>query len=209
MKSIFLIIGITFSVCTFAQTGKQSNFTAKITSGKDVPAELITDDTTHWTISTLSNVNYVNTTAGPYYNTYKSGGGMIVKFKFKKGNRFEFLLYVQANTYGTDTETWTQVEGAVEFTKDAKGQPVFITKAEKGTYRVTKNGHTTARPIPKDELAALHSCTYLWERFNFPDDPKHTYLLVVDLEKYPKADINVPGSIDKSWISKFHIPAKK
>jgi hypothetical protein len=29
------------------------------------------------------------------------------------------------------------------------------------------------------------------------------------MEKYPQADINVPGSIDKSWVSKFHIPAKK
>jgi hypothetical protein len=209
MKSIFLIAGIAVSLCGFAQTGKQNSSAAKINSGNDVPAELITDDSTHWTISTLSTIGYVNTTAGPFYNTYKSGGGMIVKFKFKKGNRFEFMLYVQANTYGADTETWTQVEGTVMFTKDSKGQSIFITKAEKGTYRITKNGYTTSRLVPKNELAGQHSCTYLWEKFNFPDDSKNTYLLVVDMEQHPNADINVPGSIDKSWVSKFHIPAKK
>jgi hypothetical protein len=209
MKNVFLFLSIVFSITGSAQTGKQNIITAKLAAGKDVPAELITDDSTYWTISALSTVGYVNTTAGPYYNTYKSGGGMIVKFKFKPGNRFEFMLYVQANTYGTDTETWTQVEGTVDFTKDAKGQSVFITKAVKGTYRITKNGYTTSRPIPKDELAGQHSCTYLWEKFNFPDDPKNTYLLVVDMEQHPNADINVPGSIDKSWVSKFHIPSKK
>jgi hypothetical protein len=209
MKNIFLTLSIIISIGSSAQPAKQSSYAVKNNTNKDVPAELITEDSIYWTISTLSTIGYVNTTAGPYYNTYKSGGGMIVKFKFKPGNRFEFLLYIQANSYGTDTETWTQTEGTVAFTKDAKGQSVFITKAEKGTYRITKNGYTTSRAIPKDELAGQQSSTYLWEKFNFPDDPKNTYLLVVDLEQHPNADINVPKSIDPSWVSKFHIPAKK
>ena len=57
---------------------------------------------------------------------------MLVKFKFKENNRFEFQLYVQVNSYGTETETWTHVEGTVQFTKDEKGQQIFTTKAEKG-----------------------------------------------------------------------------
>jgi len=76
---------------------------------------------------------------------------MIVEFKFRANGRFEFLLYLQANTYGIDNDAWTQVEGTVEFKKDAKGQQVFVTKAEKGTYRVTRNGSTSARPIPKNK----------------------------------------------------------
>lgn len=202
MKKIFIFLSFAIALKGQAQTGKPVPV-------NDVPADVITNDSTYWTISTLSTVGYVNTTAGPDYNSYKSGGGMLVKFNFKKGNRFEFMLYVQANTYGTDTETWTQVEGTVEFTKDKKGQQIIITRAEKGTYRITKNGHTTSRAIPKEELAGQHSCTYLWERTSFKDDPNNTYLLLVDLEKHPEADINNPSTIDPSWISKFHIPVKK
>lgn len=184
-------------ISSFAQTSKSP-----------VPVELLTKDSTYWMISTVSTIGYVNTTSGPNYNSYKSGGGMIVKFKFKADGRYEFLLYVQANTYGMDNEAWTQVEGTVEFTKDARGQSIFITKAEKGTYRTTRNGYTSSRPIPKDELDGQHSCTYLWEKANLKDDPKNIYLLMVDLESHPKIDLKDPRTIDPSWVSKFHIPAQ-
>ena len=101
-----------------------------------------------------------------------------------------------------------QVEGTVEFTKDARGQSIFITKAEKGTYRTTRNGYTSSRPIPKDELNGQHSCTYLWEKANLKDDPKNIYLLMVDLEAHPNIDLKDPRTIDPSWASKFHIPAQ-
>src|SRR6476661_9850906 len=105
MKKIFLVLLVVISTMSFAQS-----------SGP--PSELLTNDSTYWMISTVSTIGYVNTTSGPNYNTSKSGGGMIVKFKFKENGRYEFLLYVQANTYGMDNEAWTQVEGTVEFTKD-------------------------------------------------------------------------------------------
>lgn len=196
MKYFLFFLCLANSVFLGAQTGT-------------APAELITNDSTSWTISTVSTVGYVNTTPGAYYNTYKSGGGMIAKFQFKKGNRFRFQLYVQANSYNTNTETWTDVEGTVTFTKDAKGQNIFITKAEKGVYRINQNGKLTNRPITESELKGQHSCTYLWERTVFPDDPKHIYLLLVDLEQHPEADVNNPKTIDPSWVSKFHIPFGK
>lgn len=198
MKRIFFIVALLIAACSYAQTEKSQ-----------VPAELFTNDSTYWTISTLSTMGYVNTTPGANYNTYKSGGGMLVKFKFKPNGRYEFILYVQANTYGTDTETWTQTEGTVTFKKDAKGQSIFITHAEKGTYRITKNGLTSSRPIPKNELEGQHSCTYLWQKTTFKDDPNNVYLLMVDMEKYPNVDVNNPKTIDPSWVSKFHIPANK
>ena len=204
MKSFLIILALACTVHGFGQTAQKQ----ATTSRNDVPSELITNDSTHWSITTVSGVNYVNTTPGAHYNTTKSGGGMIVKFKFKKGNRFEFQLYVQANTYGTDTEAWTNVEGTVEFTKDAKGQQIFITKAVKGTYRTTRNGISTSRPIPESELKGQHSCTYLWEKTMLKDDPNNVYLLMVDLEQHPDADVNNPKTIDPSWVSKFHIPAK-
>ncbi len=199
MKKIFLCLLIAVSSVSYAQT---------IQAKSTVPAELITNDSTYWMISTVSTVGYVNTTAGPDYNSYKSGGGMIVKFKFKPANRFEFLLYVQANTYGIDNEAWTQVEGTVEFRKDEKGQNIFITHAEKGTYRVTRNGSTSSRAIPKNELEGQHSCTFLWEKTKLTSDPDHIYLLMVDMEQHPNIDLKNPESIDPLWVSKFHIPAE-
>jgi hypothetical protein len=197
MKNILIYVSVLVAVTSCAQTTKNNN---------TIPPELVTNDSTYWMISTVSTVGYVNTTSGPNYNTYKSGGGMIVKFKFKPNNRFEFLLYVQANTYGIDNEAWTQVEGTVEFKKDAKGQNIFVTRAEKGTYRVTKNGNTSSRAIPQNELAEQHSCTYLWEKTKSKDDPNHLYLLMVDMEQHPDIDLSKPGTIDPSWVSKFHIP---
>lgn len=199
MKKIFFVLSILVAASACAQTTKTVN---------SVPADLITNDSTYWMISTVSSVGYVNTTYGPNYNSYKSGGGMIVKFKFKENGRFQFLLYVQANTYGVDNEAWTQVEGTVEFKKDSKGQQIFVTNAEKGSYRVTRNGSTSSRAIPKSELETQHSCTFLWEKAKFADDPNHIYLLTVDMEQHPEVDLNDPKSIDPSWVSKFHIPAR-
>ena len=204
MKKILIAMSLLFSLQCFAQQNDKSVRTVNGT-----PESLLTDNGTHWTISTVSTMGYVNTTPGAYYNTYKSGGGMLVKFKFLPGNRYEFMLYVQVNTYGIDTETWTSVEGTTEFTKDEKGQPVLITRAQKGTYRITKNGSTTSRPIAVNELEGQHSCRYLWERTTLKDDPKNTYLLLVDLEQHPNADVNTPGTIQPDWVSKFHIPAAR
>src|SRR3954466_13005344 len=114
MKRILIIVLLLAGLSSFAQTTNT------------VPGEVLTNDSTYWSITTVSTVNYVNTTPGAYYNTTKSGGGMIVKFKFLNNNRYQFQLYVQANTYGIDNETWTDVEGTVEFTKDDKGQDIFI-----------------------------------------------------------------------------------
>jgi len=196
MKKIMILALLLAGLSSFAQTSNT------------VPSELLTDDSTYWSITTVSTVNYVNTTPGAYYNTYKSGGGMIVKFKFKENNRYEFQLYLQANTYNIENETWTNVKGTVEFTKDEKGQDIFTTKAEKGTYRIIRNGQITTRAITPDELKSQHSTSYLWEKTMLKDDPNNVYLLMVDLKKHPDADVTNPQTIDPSCVSKFHIPAQ-
>jgi hypothetical protein len=166
MKILFITISMAIAVSSCGQNGKAGILPAKQPIDNTVPAELITDDSTFWTISTVSTIGYVKTTSGPDYNTYQSGGGMLVRFKFKKNNRFEFRLYVQANSYGTSSEAWTQVEGTVEFTKDDKGQNIFITKAEKGTYRTNRHGVFNNRPITESALKGRHSCTFLWGKNN-------------------------------------------
>jgi hypothetical protein len=202
MKRFLFALSLLTCLQSFAQ--QNDNATGNLNG---TPVSLLTDNDTHWTISTVSTMGYVNTTPGAYYNTYKSGGGMLVKFKFLSGNRYQFMLYVQVNTYGIETETWTSLEGTTEFTKDDKGQQVLITKPQKGTYRITKNGSTTTRPIAANELQGQHSGRYLWERTTMKDDPNNTYLLLVDLKKHPNADVNKAGSIERDWVSKFHIPA--
>lgn len=208
MKQILFVVSMAIGLVSAAQTNTNDQYIVKNTPRTEVPAEAITDDSTHWTITTLSTIGYVNTNPGPYYNNYKSGGGMIVKFKFKPGGLFEFMLYVQANTYGTDTETWTHFEGTVEFFKNEKGHNFLRTHAAKGTYRITKNGQTTTRPIPVSDLKAQHSNTYIWERTTLKDDTKNDYFLMVDLDAHPNAAIDKAGSIDPSWVSKFHILKK-
>ena len=189
----------------FDANAQQSTYAPSNMANAEVPVQVLTDDSTYWTITTLSNVAYRNTTPGAYQNTYKSGGGMIVKFRFMEGGFYEFMLYVQANTYGIENETWTHVEGTVEFGKDSKGKPIFHTHARKGVYRINKNGQVSSRAIPETELKDQHSNTYLWDKWDNPDDPLRDYLLMIDLDAHPKVDLDNPSTIDPAWISKFHI----
>lgn len=198
MKKLFLAIALLLAISSFAQSTKQST----------VPPELLTNDSTYWTISTISGVNYVNTTPGYNYGSVTSGGGMIVNFKFLPNNRYSFQLYVQSNMYSSRLESWTEIEGSVTFTKDATGQDIFTTKAEKGRYRMYRNGNVTVRAVTAEELKNQHSSTYIWQKTMLKDDPQHIYLLMVDLKKYPNADVKKQGSITPDMVSKFHIPAK-
>lgn len=209
MKLILVILIWLSSFPVIGQSVIRNNFSGTASMKKTVPPEVITNDSTSWTLSTVSTVGYIQATPGSNYGKYQAGGGMLVRFNFKENGRYLFQLYVQANSYGTSSETWTELEGTVEFTTDSKGQSILITTPEKGTYRVTNNGYTTSRAILNYELASLHSGKYLWEYTRFKDDPDHIYLLLVDLKKHPAADITQPTSIQPDWVSKFHIPVQQ
>ena len=198
MKKMFTAVALLLAMSSFAQSTKQTT----------VPSELLTNDSTYWTISTISGVNYVNTTPGYNYGSVTSGGGMIVNFKFLSNNRYKFQLYVQSNMYSSRLESWTEVEGSVTFTKDETGQDIFITKAEKGRYRMYRNGDVTVRAVTPEELKNQHSSTYLWQKTMLKDDDRNIYLLVVDLKKNPNANVKKQGTITPDMVSKFHIPAK-
>lgn len=201
MRPVLLLAALLISLASCGQN--------KSAVQSAVPADVLTNDSTYWTVSTLSNLQYVNTTPGAYYNTTKSGGGMIVKFKFLPGGKYEFMLYVQVNTYGMETESWTHAEGKVEFTKNGKGQAIFKTFPTKGTYRYSKNGQVTNRAATKEELKNSQLRTYLWERWENPQDQQNDYLLVVDLTANPGADPDKPETLTADMISKFHIPKVK
>ena len=205
MRKIFLFASLLTTLYVFGQTENVTGSTVQ----PGIPVSLLTDDSTWWTTSTLSALGYVSTANSSAYANYKDAGGRVAKFKFTNGNRFRFVLYEQANSYGTETETWTEVEGTVEFTNDEKGQDIFITKAESGSSRVLKNGRMTKRKMRTNELRTQYSNTYLWESITFPGNSSRTCLLMVDLDEHPQASCKSPGSIDRSWVSAFHIPAKE
>lgn len=207
MKKVLLFCGLILPVLLSAQVNRTS--ADKNMFRIPVPDGVITNDTTYWTISTVSTMGYVNTTPGANYNTYKSGGGMIVRFQFRKDGTYRFLMYLQANSYGVDTETWTDCEGTVEFFRNSKGHQFMRTKALKGTYRITRNGTTTTRPIPVSDLSNQHSNTYICEQTLFKDDPVNEYFLLVDLDAHPTATLDNPSSIQPDWVSRFHIPKRK
>lgn len=202
MGKIFLLLVIMASVTIGSYATEHA---PADTTKKNVPAELLTPDGKYWTIGTVSSVNFFNTTPGAYYGTVKNGGGIVVFFKFKPGGYFENLVYVMANTYGTDTETWTSIEGTVEFT-EKDGQKIFITHATKGTYRIRKNGVETKRPVPATDLADQHSNTFLWEPWKNPEDATRKYFLLINLDFYPQVKLNdLAHTVKPEWVNKFHI----
>lgn len=173
-----------------------------------VPEELITGDSTFWTITAFSRLRNRNSGTVAAYNSNKTSGGMTAKFKFTRDGRFLFLQYAQTNKRGVNKETRTELEGDVDFIRNSKGQPVMITRAKKGVYRIIENGKMTSTDIPKNELESQHSSTYFWEITMVGNDDRNLYLLLVDLEKHPRADADHPSTIDPAWISIFHIPVK-
>jgi len=207
MKKVFLLVCVSAMLYSFMAPAKPITTLTKDTKNT-TPESLLTEDSIYWTTSTFSSLKYASVTEAPDPESLKDAG-MVAKFKFKKDDRFELLMYVQSDGYGSSTETWTMIEGDVEFVQDARGQNVFITHADKGNHRVVKNGRTTSRKIQQGELENEYSNTYLWERINFPGDKNRTWLLTVNLDEHPAACVKVQGSIDRSWVTKFYIPIVK
>jgi hypothetical protein len=209
MKKLLFLIGFTALIAVSCKKSTASSDTTDNNTGDsprtEVPQEMLTNDGQYWTIGTISSVYFHNTESGAYYDYVRNGGGVVVFFKFKPGGYFENLVYVVVNSYGTSTETWTSLEGTVEF-KTERGKNVFITHATKGTYRVRQNGSDKSRPVPASDLANQHSNKFLWENWQNPDDATRRYFLLVNLDYYPTVDLdNLSGTLQPEWVDKFHV----
>jgi hypothetical protein len=206
MKRIFSLMAI-MAVLASASCQKSKGGDNDIPNNSprtEVPAEMLTPEGKYWSIGTVSSVYFTSST-GPYYNYVRNGGGVVVFFKFKPGGYFENLVYVVANSYGTETETWTSVQGTVEFTTK-QGVPVFITHATKGTYRIRKNGSESSRAIPANELGDAHSNTFIWELKTDDNDPTRRYCYFVNLDWYPEIDLgNIAGTVKPQMVNTFHV----
>ena len=206
MKKLFFIVALaaTAGLLSCKKSGTES-IVREEGPRTEVPPQLLTDPGKYWTIGTISSVYFQNTSSGAYYNYVRNGGGVVVFFKFKPGGYFENLVYVVANSYGSETETWTSIEGTVEFT-EIQGQTVFKTHATKGTYRIRKNGSESSRPVPIADLADQHSNTFLWEPWDNPNDQTRNYFLLINLDWYPEVDLgNISGTVKPEMVNKFHV----
>lgn len=205
MKTVIQIICLA-ALGIFASCKKTTNDDIVIpnTPKTEVPQEMLTPEGKYWTLGTVSSINFYDTNSG-YYNYVKNGGGVVVFFKFKPGGYFENLVYVVANSYGTEAETWTSIEGTVEFTT-VKGVPVFKTHATKGTYRIKKNGQVTSRSVPAEDLTGQLSNTYLWEKWANPNNPTKPHFLLVDLDFYPQVNLeDISGTLQKEMVNTFRL----
>jgi hypothetical protein len=160
-----------------------------------VPSTLSTANNFHWSAS-------VSNAAG-YKQTSPTAAPVITQARFKPDGSFDFV-FSKINTL-EQVQTETEVEGKVLFTQTETGKNSFVVTAEKGTCRQTKNGLLTECAVPLSELKANYSGAWLWEKITFADIPSEDFLLLVDLKAHPAAANKKPGSIDKSWVSKFYL----
>jgi hypothetical protein len=135
--------------------------------GGRVPSELVGD----WKFGTISMLSFWDDHTGDYLG---SASGVAVFFTFKPNGRYTQLVYVLARNYGCVTQTWTEMQGAVDF---AGGS--FETEPTAGRYKASDNcigRNNFERPMTAGELAGVQR-TFLWRFEANPNDGKR-YLMV-------------------------------
>ncbi len=162
-----------------------------------IPSAVITGNNFHWSASITAAAGYKK--AEPLENCKP----IITQAQFKNHGTFDFV-FSKINTL-EQVQTETAVQGNVMFTKNETGKNCFVTTATKGNCREIKKGVIKESAVPPKELSTVYSGTWLWEKISFQDIPSEDFLLLVDIKAHPTAGHGIPGSIDKSWVSKFYI----
>lgn len=195
MKKIVLLLAVIGAIGLSSLAVKKTLHRLPVAS--TIPSVIITDNNLYWSASVTEAAGYKK--AVPLEN----GQPVITQAQFKKDGTFDFI-FSKINTL-EQMQTETEVQGNVQFTKTESGKNSFITTATKAICRQVKNGVMNEYLLPAKELATLYSGTWLWEKITFRDIPSEDFLLLVDLKAHPAAGNRIPGSIDKSWVSKFYI----
>jgi hypothetical protein len=195
MKKIVLLLLVIGAIGISSLAVKKTLHRLPVAS--TIPAAVITGNNFHWSASITAAAGYKK--AVPSEN----GQTVLTKAQFKKNGTFDFV-FSKINTL-EQVQTETAVEGNVMFTKNETGKNCFVTTATKGNCREIKKGVIKKSAVPPKELSAVYSGTWLWEKITFQDIPSEDFLLLVNLKAHPSASHRIPGSIDKSWVSKFYI----
>lgn len=195
MKKIFLLLGVIGAIGFSSLAVKKTLHRLPVALA--TPSTIITGDHSFWSASLTTAAGYKRATAPG------DGQAVLTRAQFKEDGSFDFV-FSKINTM-EQLQSETTVEGRVEFTKTTNGKNCFVTNAVKAICRETKNGATNEYPVAAKELASAYSGHWLWEKISFKDIPSEDFLLMVDLKEHPAAAIAAPGSIDRSWVSKFYL----
>lgn len=128
--------------------------------GGKVPADMLGS----WSWTTISGVNYRNTTTGQL----ASPSGMSAKFTFLPNGRYKFFFYVSQRTYNLVTQSTTNAEGTVEFRNDG----TFIVRPTRGHYNGNTGSRIIDRPMTAEERKPV---TWYWE-WRVEDGKRHLYI---------------------------------
>lgn len=137
--------------------------------GKEIPTEMVGK----WKWGMINPVWFEDKYTGKYSG---HGGGVSAYFEFDKSGRFRHHVYVETNSSGWKTQTFTTMSGTVSVDGD-----VFRLNVEKGSYRSRSNRierHNFDRKMTDDERAAQSQKVYKWARST--DDNGNPILLVVN-----------------------------
>jgi hypothetical protein len=163
------LVGILLAACggDKSPSGPADNDSGGPEPGGYVPGSVVGN----WKFGTISMLSFWDDHTGDYIGT---ASGVAVFFIFAPDGRFTELVYVLARNYGCVTQTWTEMEGTVNF-----GSDTFDAAPKSGRYRASDScieRNNFERPMNVDELAGAHR-TFLWRFETNPNDGK-TYLMV-------------------------------
>jgi hypothetical protein len=136
-------------------------------SGGNVPSEVHGD----WKFGTISMLSFWDDHTGDYLG---SASGVAVFFTFQPNGRYKQLVYVLARSYGCVQQTWTEMEGGVDF-----DDGTFTVSPARGKYKASDNcnAHNNfQRSMTASELANVQR-TFLW-RFETNEFDGKRYLMV-------------------------------
>ena len=136
------------------------------TPGTEVPSELAGA----WRYGSISPTNFWDDHTGQYMGNAYGFGDFL---SFERSGRYTRLVYIYTNSYGCQTQVWTQMEGTVRvdgFT--------FALYPTKGRYKVADNcaaSRNYERPMTGDELAEKQGDLY---NFTFANENGRSYLMI-------------------------------
>jgi len=138
------------------------------TPSSEVPRDLVGS----WRYGSISPTNFWNDHTGQYAgNAY----GFADYITFQRSGTFTRLVYIYTNSYGCQTQVWTQMEGTVEADDET-----FTLYPTKGRYKVADHcvqRNNYERPMQANELRERQGDEYHWAFEENEYDGK-TYLAI-------------------------------
>jgi hypothetical protein len=128
---------------------------ASISPVQSIPTELVGK----WKWGTINPIWFEDSYTGQYKG---HGGGVSAYFEFEKNGRFKHFVYIEQNSNGWKTQTFTTMEGKLILEGD-----VFRLKVEKGSYRSRSNTvqrHNFDRPMTAEEREKSGKTIYRWSK---------------------------------------------